>query len=254
MSMERLLCGLGTASLFSLTTAIATPVQAAAFFNIGGSQSVVHEVSNLHAGDMTDAMRGSVSRYSGRLATGIDTVMPYDSHPTDVAIDTHAPVALSGCHAWAPVFRPILPILGAGQIQVALPTFVPWFGYRVYPHASVLLPPKTYRVSLTTSPSNRSGAGRLMLRIKGNAGKHMGALGRGVVVHSHHKTLHVHQVTHGLSSIIWYWKAGGITYTVSAPAHVPMALLLRVAESLTPGVLVRAPITSGPTPQYSACP
>ncbi len=160
-----------------------------------------------------------------------------------------------GCHAWAPVFRPVLPNLSLGGILVALPTHVPRFKRRVYAHANVLNPPLTYDVALSTRP----GAGwpvplpMVLLAVHGTAGLVVPPAGSSTRVVGA-KTLNLLPGSSRIRSVRWRDRAAHITYTVSLPARLGIPALLRVASSLTPAPLRRSPITDGTPIPFNPCP
>ena len=160
-----------------------------------------------------------------------------------------------GCHAWPAVFRPVLSILSEGTVLVALPTYLPTFPHRVYAHANVLQPPLTYDAALST----RAGtgwpvpSGTTLLAIHGVAGKH-GTSPRETRQVAGGKTIGLVHATHKLSAV-WYDRAANVTYTVAVPISLGKQTLLRVAGSLTTGVLRAAPITAGQSASgFNACP
>lgn len=151
----------------------------------------------------------------------------------------------SGCHVWSPVFRPILGVLGAGQIEVALPTYLPPLGPHVFVHASIDQPPKSFRVTLTTSSSGRIAKTSVLLVIHGNAGNHLPRLKPRPAAQVHGKPLYAGTDAYRFAGLSWFHRSGGITYTVAAPAFIPLFTLLRIAGSLVPAPLRRTPITTG---------
>lgn len=163
---------------------------------------------------------------------------------------TLANQATTGCHAWAPIFRPTLDVLSDGQIEVALPTYLPSLPPGVRAVATVLEPPKTYSVTLTTSPK-RPNAG-MVLRIRGNAGNHFASLGAVRLVMANGKRLRLQTQPHALVKAGWF--AGGITYTVAAVRSMPRATLLHIAGSLLPAALHPSPIGDSSGPAEPACP
>lgn len=170
-----------------------------------------------------------------------------------------------GCHAWAPVFRPVLGILGAGRLLVALPAHVPHFGQRLYVHANVLNPPLTYDVALSSQPGHGWPVPVLstVLMVHGSVGTSPPLKGWTKVVMGG-KTLILPpkgnqtgalKLPARAASRSAYWEdhRANITYFVTLPARVGRAALLRTAASLTTGRLRRTPITAKPT-RFNACP
>lgn len=186
-----------------------------------------------------------------QAATGPAMARPLALHRAAVTVDIAVSRRTTGCHAWAPIFRPTLASLAIGKILVALPTYLPPLATGVRAVATVLMPPLVYTVTLTTSP-NRPNAG-LVLRIRGNAGNHLASLGatRLVMVNGKHLRLQTHP--HGLVKVGWFAGAHGITYTVAAPRSMPRPTLLRIAGFLLPAPLHGA-IGSNTTPTKPACP
>lgn len=160
-----------------------------------------------------------------------------------------------GCHAWAPVFRPVLSTLSVGRILVALPTHVPRFGHRVYAHANVLQPPLTYDVALST----QLGAGwpvplrTTLLTVHGTAGLEVTPAGSSTHV-VNGKRLTLLPGSSRIRLVLWQDRAAYITYSVGLPARLGIPTLLRVAGSLLPAALRRSPITDGTPIPFKACP
>ena len=164
--------------------------------------------------------------------------------------------ATRGCHAWAPVFRPVLTELSLAKILVALPASVPTFRQRVYPHANVLHPPLTYDAVLST----KAGTGwpvparTVLLAVHGSAGISAPPSGSRAVVAAE-KTLYVGSGSRQTRSSLWRDRAAGITYTLTLPTRLGRSTLLRVAASLTPGPLRPSPITVHPLRTgFNPCP
>ncbi len=158
------------------------------------------------------------------------------------------------CHAWPPVFRPILGTLAAGQIEVALPAYLPSLGPHVHVHVNIDDPPKTYQVTLTTSRSEHITKTSVLLVVHGNAGNHLPLTRPRPAARDNGKPLYLRTDAYGFAGLSWFYRGGGITYTVAAPAFVPLATLVRITGSLVPAPLRRVPITSGIGNSPSACP
>jgi hypothetical protein len=193
-------------------------------------------------------------RLLGLAAAVLLVVLASLMAPPNVGSAQGGEARAGGCHAWAPVFRPVLGILGAGKVLVALPARVPGFSHRVYAHANVLNPPLTFDVALST----RAGNGwpvplrTTLLAVRGVAGR-LSAPGRSSKRVVDGKTLDVSPGTSRLRSARWYDRAANITYTVTLPARLGMPALLRVTGSLTPGALRKTPVTAKPV-KFNACP
>lgn len=183
------------------------------------------------------------------LATLVGMMMP-----AGIGSARANPSRATGCRAWSPVFRPVLGVLGAGRILVALPTHVPHFGHRVYAHANVLKPPLTFDVVLSTRPGHSwpVPSRTTLLAVRGVAGPPAVPSGSTTVV-VHGKRLDVLPVSRRMRSVLWHDRDANITYTVMLPSQLGKAALLRVASSLTPGALRKTPITAGPA-RFNACP
>lgn len=160
-----------------------------------------------------------------------------------------------GCHAWAPVFRPVLSDLSLGGLLVALPTHVPRFGRRVYAHANVLQPPLTYDVALSTQP----GVGwpvplrTVLLTVHGTVGLKAPPAGSATRV-VNGKRLTLLPGSSRIRLVLWQDRAAYITYSVGLPARLGRPTLLRVAGSLLPAALRRSPITDGTPIPFKTCP
>jgi hypothetical protein len=160
----------------------------------------------------------------------------------------------SGCHAWSPVFQPILGGLAAGQIEVALPAYLPPLGPHVYVHVNIDEPPKTYQVTLTSSRSEHITKTSVLLIVHGNAGNHLPRTRPSPAARVNRKPLYLKTDAYGFAGLSWFYRSGGITYTVAAPAFVPLSTLIRITGSLVPAPLRRTPITNGTGKVSPACP
>jgi hypothetical protein len=160
----------------------------------------------------------------------------------------------SGCHAWSPVFQPILGGLAAGQIEVALPAYLPPLGPHVYVHVNIDEPPKTYQVTLTSSRSEHITKTSVLLIVHGNAGNHLPRTRPSPAARVNRKPLYLKTDAYGFAGLSWFYRSGGITYTVAAPAFVPLSTLIRITGSLVPAPLRRTPITNGTGKVPPACP
>ena len=195
-------------------------------------------------GSFTTGITARILVVMGALFLG--TLLP-------VTASAHREGRQSGCHAWAPIFRPILSSLAAGQIEVALPTYLPPLGPHVYVHVNIDDPPKTYQVTLTTSRSERIARTSVLIVIHGNAGNHLPRLHPRPSARANGKPLYLRMDAYGFAGFSWYYRGGGITYTVAAPAFVPLSTVIRIAGSVLPAPLRRTPITSGTGGSPSAC-
>ena len=137
---------------------------------------------------------------------------------------------------------------------MALPTYLPPLGPRVYVHVNIDDPPKTYQVTLTTSRSERIARTSVLIVIHGNAGNHLPGTRPRPAARVNGKPLYLRADAYGFTGLSWFHRGGGITYTVAAPAFVPLSTLIRIAGSLVAAPLRRTPITSGTGDSPSACP
>ncbi len=156
-----------------------------------------------------------------------------------------------GCRTWNPRFRPVLATLGAGQILVALPSYLPAIGERTFVHADIYQPPLTYHVWLTTSRSAHIRKQDVILEMVGDARPSASFAGSHTVTLKG-KTLHVFPFSGGVRQV--GWEYGGIDYLVNAVSRLPLSEVERIAASLTPGALRKTPITASSSGKNSPSP